>query len=115
MKYLLSLLVVACLALSGCGGNITIQGAINSGVPATKGGSTTTTASGTVSIVHLSFASDSQGTSVQVTVVTLVAQGSAQTLTFCGSQVSQFPMDTFVSASFTPGSGCNTLVSVVKQ
>ena len=111
MKYLLSLLVVACLALAGCGGTVTVQGAINSGAPATKGVNNTSTASGTVSIVHLSFTSDSQ----QVTVVTLVQSGSAQTLTFCGSQVSQFPMNTFVSASFTAGTSCNALVSVVRQ
>lgn len=116
MRRLLTLVVLACLILAGCGGTVTVQGAINSGVPATKGGTTTTTsASGTVSIVHLSSTSDSQGSSTQVTVVTLVQQGGAQTITFCGSQVSQFPMNTFVSASFVAGNSCNTLVSVTKQ
>ena len=107
MKRLLVLLVLASLTLAGCGGTVVVRGALN------PGGTVTT--SGTVSIVHLSFTSDSQGNTVQVTVVTLLQPGTAQTLTFCGSQVAQFPMDITVSAKFVPGDSCATLVSVVNN
>jgi hypothetical protein len=101
MKRLLSLLVLSSLLLSGCGA-VFVGGALNS----------TVTASGTVSIVHLTFASDGNGGSVTVTVVTLLQTGGAQTLTFCGSQVSQFPMQAFVTTSFTSGSTCSNLLTV---
>ena len=107
MKRLLALLVLASLALAGCGGTVVVRGALN------PGGTVTT--SGTVSIVRLTFTSDSQGDAVQVTVVTLVQPGTAQTLNFCGSQVSQFPMDTSVTAKFIPGNSCATLVSVTRN
>ena len=101
MKRLLCLLVFGSLLLTGCG-TIIVRGALND----------TTSVSGTVSIVNLSVASDGNGASITVTVVTLLQTGTAQTLTFCGSQVSQFPMDTFVTARFTPGTTCSTIVSV---
>ncbi len=104
MKRLLILLVLISLTLAGCGGTVIVRGALN------PGGIVST--SGTVSIVQLSFTSDGNGASIQVTIVTLLQTGSAQTLTFCGSQVSQFPMETFVKTAFTPGTPCATLVSV---
>lgn len=105
MKRLFALLVLSSLLLAGCG-TIMVRGALN--------GDNTVVASGMVSIVHLTFASDGNGTSITVTVVTLVQSGTAQTLTFCGSQVSQFPMDAFVTTKFTSGQTCSTLLSVTK-
>jgi hypothetical protein len=102
MKRLLSLVVLSSLLLSGCGA-VFVGGALNGN---------TVTASGTVSIVHLTFASDGNGGSVTITVVTLLQTDGAQTLTFCGSQVSQFPMQAFVTTSFTSGSTCSNLLTV---
>ncbi len=104
MKRLLLLLVLFSLVLTGCG-TVIIRGAFNS--------DNTVVAAGVVSIVRLTFASDANGNSITVTVVTLLHSGSAQTLTFCGAQVSQFPMDTFVTARFTAGTTCSTLVSAI--
>ena len=103
---LLSLALLVSLLLVGCEGIVQIQGAIN--LPAS-------TTSGTVSIVQLSAVSGGGGTSVQVTVVTLLQPGTAQTTTFCGSQVGQFPMNAFVTATFNPGPSCASLVSVTKS
>ena len=101
MKRLVLLLVLSSLLLSGCGA-IVVRGALDN----------TLVASGTVSIVHLTFASDGNGTSITVTVVTLLQTGGAQTLTFCGSQVNQFPMDAFVTTKFTNGTTCSNLLTV---
>jgi hypothetical protein len=76
------------------------------------GAAGTSTASGTVSIVRLTFANDGKGNSVTVTVVTLLQRNDAQDLTFCGSQVSQFPINAFVTVNYTQGTLCSTLNSV---
>ncbi len=102
-RNLLSLLVFSSLLLSGCGAFV-VRGAINP---------QPVVASGVVSVVHLTFVSDGNGSSVTVTAVTLLQPGSAQDLTFCGSQVTQFPMDTLVTAKFTPGPACSSLISVM--
>ena len=102
MKRLLCLLVLFSVLPTGCG-TVVVRGALNDNV---------VVASGVVSIVRLTFASDGNGESVTVTVVTLLQSGSAQTLTFCGSQVNQFPMDTFVTTRFTPGTPCASIVAV---
>jgi hypothetical protein len=102
MERLLSLLVLFSLLLTGCG-TVVVRGALN-GDPVV--------AAGVVSIVHLTFSSDGKGNTITVTVVTLLQSGAAQTLTFCGSQVTQFPMDTFVTTKFTTGSTCATLITV---
>jgi hypothetical protein len=106
MKRLLALLVLLSLVLAGCSGTVFVGGAINNGP--------IVVASGVVSIVRLTFASNGNGTSVTVTVVTLLQTSAAQTLTFCGSQVGQFPMNTFVTTQFTAGTTCSTLVTVTK-
>ncbi len=103
MKYLLFPLLVFSFLLSGCGKNTTIEGAIRPG---------TLAATGMVSIVHLTFVSDGNGGSTTVTVVTLLSSGSAQDLTFCGSQATQFPLNATVTARFTQGTTCSTLISV---
>jgi len=91
------------LILVGCG-TIHISGAIN---PSTMSVST-----GTVSFIHFTAIFDSNGTLINVTIVTLVAP-PATTFTFCGNQSSQFAMNTGVQVSFTPGQSCSNLVSVV--
>ena len=103
MKRLFALLILSSLLLAGCG-TFVIGGALN--------GDNAAVASGMVSIVRLTFASDGNGASITVTVVTLAQSGTTQTLTFCGSQVSQFPMDAFVTTRFTSGQTCSTLLSV---
>ncbi len=64
--------------------------------------------SGTVSIVHLTIIDGN----VQVTAVTLINSGSAQTINFCGNVVSQFPVNTLVTVTFTQTSSCNTVVKL---
>ncbi len=71
--------------------------------------------SGLVSIVHLTIGSGPDGTFVEFTVVTLVNAGAAQTFNFCGNQVSQFPANSFVTATYKPGQQCSTLSTVVKS
>jgi uncharacterized protein YceK len=61
MKRLLSLLVLSSLLLSGCG-TVVVRGALNDG--------NIVVTSGVVSIVRLTFASDGNGGSITVTVVT---------------------------------------------
>ena len=63
--------------------------------------------SGTVTIVRLTITSDGQ-----VTVVTLVNSGDAQTLNFCGNMVGQFPTNTFVTVNFTHNGGCENVSQV---
>jgi uncharacterized protein YceK len=105
MKSLVSVLVLFCILLSGCG---TVSG----GAYFDSGAAGTSTISGTVSIVRLTFANDGKGNSITVTVVTLLQRNDAQDLTFCGSQASQFPMNSFVTVNYTPGITCSTLNSV---
>ncbi len=99
---LIALALVSFSTLSGCG-SIRISGFSDPGAGI---------ASGTVSIVNLTWASDGSGNSITVTVVTLLQGGGSQDLTFCGSQVSQFPMNAFVTAKYKPGTTCSTLISV---
>jgi hypothetical protein len=103
MKRLWSLLILLSIMPAGCG-TVTFSGSTNLGNQVTT--------SGVVSIVRLTFASDGHGNTISVTLVTLTAAGAAQDLTFCGSQAGQFPMNSFVTAQFTPGAACSTLVSV---
>ncbi len=105
MTCLASLLVVFCILLSGCGG-WTVSASSDPGAAGTS------FASGTVSIVQLTFGSDGNGNSITVTAVTLLQNRSAQDLTFCGSQVGQFPVNAFVTANYTAGTTCSTLISV---
>ena len=105
MKCRISVLLLICLLLSGCGG-------FSGSAFFDAGGAGTLFASGTVSIVHLTFVSDGHGNSTTVTVVTLLQTSSAQELTFCGSHVSDFPMNAFVTANYTEGPTCSNLISV---
>ena len=95
------MILFSTVLLTSCG-TVVVQGAIN--FP--------TTASGFVSIVHFTFVADGNGSQTSVTVVTLLSSGSAQELTFCGSHVSDFPMNTVVTAKYTQRTPCSTLISV---
>ncbi len=68
--------------------------------------------SGTVSIVELSTVIDG-GVFVTVTAVTLVNNGLPIRNTFCGDQTSFFPTNQVVTASFTPGTPCVSILQVV--
>ena len=105
MRCVACLLVLSCVLLLGCGA-MSISASFDPGAAGTS------TASGTVSIVRLTFANDGKGNSVTVTVVTLLQRDDAQDLTFCGSQVSQFPINAFVTVNYTQGTLCSTLNSV---
>lgn len=104
MKRVLLLLL---LGLIGCGGTVTFRANTLSG--------SAVTVSGFVSIVQLTAVSDPNGTMINVTVVTLAQQGTAQTLTFCGTQSTLFPVDQNVRATFVPGPSCANIVAVVRM
>ncbi len=99
------LLVLSCISLSACGA-FYVGGFFDS---CTAG---SCVCRGTVSIVQLTFVSDENGNSVSVTVVTLLQHGDAREVRFCGSQASQFPLNSIVTVNYTPGSPCSTLISV---
>ena len=107
MKRLVFLLVllILCLvlALAGCG-NIFIRGAL----PATP-----STVSGSVSVVQLGAVIGENGTTVQVTFVTFLQSGVSSTVGFCGDQRSQFPMQQIIRAEFTPGTPCDSIITIV--
>ncbi len=91
------LLCLLLITLTGCGATF-VGGVLN-----------TTTVTGTVSIVRLTVT----GNGTQVTFVTLIQMPGSQDFNFCGNQVNQFPINTRVEARFTPGTPCNSGVSVV--
>jgi hypothetical protein len=68
--------------------------------------------SGTITIVFLGFSADSNGTVVNVTQVTLVHLGAANTMGFCGDQRTLFPINQSLKIEFINGTLCSTLVSV---
>jgi hypothetical protein len=63
---------------------------------------------GTVSIVQITVIDGN----VLVTFVTLINGGVGNGFTFCGDQSNQFPIDQLVSATFTPGTPCATIIQV---
>jgi len=71
------------------------------------------TISGTVSLVQLSSVVTGDGTTVVVTFVTFFQTGGSTTVGFCGDQRTQFPMDQFIRANFTPGQSCASIVEIV--
>lgn len=96
-----SLAVILVLAIVvpalGCGA-VSINGMVNFG-----------TISGLVSIVHVTVINGN----VTVTAVTLVNNNASNTQNFCGNVASQFPMNSFVTATFNPGTTCGTIITVV--
>jgi hypothetical protein len=104
MKPLFSFLLLSLLlTLPGCG-NVFIRGAL----PASS-----SSVSGTVSVVQLSAVIGENGTTVQVTFVTFSQSGASSTLGFCGDQRGQFPMEQPVRAIFNPGTPCASVVTIV--
>lgn len=103
MKRLLYFLLVSvlCSSLLGCGSKFFVRGAINE-----------SSVSGTVSLVQLTTSVNS-GSLVTVTIVTFLQQGTSSTVNFCGDQRTQFPIDQFVQASFTPGTPCASVIEIV--
>lgn len=95
---LLALILVTAVALSSCGG-VTAFG-FRSDLPAV---------SGTVSSVGLSVIDGN----VQVTVVTLQANGMSNQFAFCGDNRHRFPMNTSVTVQFNPGQNCNVIAVVI--
>ena len=91
------------LTLPGCG-NIFILGAL----PANS-----STVSGSVGVVQLSAVIGQNGTTVQVTFVTFLQSGISSTVGFCGDQRSRFPMQQVIRAEFTPGTPCNSIITIV--
>ncbi len=89
MRPLLALLLVSLL---GCGGTVFVSGATGSAA----------SAAGTVSIVQLTVVDGK----VNATVVTLVANNNARTLTFCGNNTSLFPVNSLVQVNFTSAQPC---------
>ena len=97
--FLLSSLVSA--SVCGCGA-VRIEGVLGSGVE---------TVSGFVSGVQLITVA-SNGTEIQVTVVTLQQTLGFTTTNFCGNVGAQFPMNSFAQVSFNPGQPCSTIVVI---
>ncbi len=100
----LAAVLLLVVSLVGCGG-VTSFGFFSNFSAATT--------SGVVSIVHFTVVSEPGGTFVNVTVVTLVQNGSSSTTNFCGDVRNRFPMNTFVNVSFNPGQPCATVVQVI--
>ena len=106
MKRLLSFLLPICLitTLTGCG-NIFVRGALP--------GSGISSVSGSVGVVQLSAVIGENGTTVQVTFVTFLQDGTSSTIGFCGDKRSEFPMQQTLRAEFRPGSPCASIVTIV--
>ena len=95
--FALLLLIPAC-------SNVFVRGFWNGG---------TQTATGFVSIVQLTVVVVADNVSTQVTVVTLTNNFGSPTLSFCGDERSQFPLNNLVQATFQPGQPCSDLFNVV--
>ena len=105
LKLLLSALLSACLVVMSAGcGNVFVQGTLTGG---------TSSVSGSVSVVQLSAVVGENGTTVQITLVTLLQGGTASTIGFCGDQRNQFPMQQTIRAEFNPGRTCASIVTIV--
>jgi len=96
-----SIVVVTLITLTlACGGGTFFISATNNGVSFFA-------ISGTVSVAQVTFVDGGQ-----VTIVTLLGTGTAQTFNFCGNVASQFPPNTFVTVNYKHNVGCDTVVKV---
>jgi hypothetical protein len=77
--------------------------------------SNATVTTGTVSVVRLTVISNSNGTFVNVTAVTLLVPMGSSSLMLCGDQRSNFVMNSNVQVSFTAGANCSNLVRVAEM
>ena len=100
MRRLLSVLLLSSVSL-GCGSVFVGANLLGSSV------------SGTVSLVQVSFVAGGDGTMVSVTYVTFLQSGTSTTMTFCGDQSTQFPVNQFVRANFNPGQTCASIITVI--
>jgi hypothetical protein len=98
----LGCLLALVLLIPGCG-DVFVRGSWNSG---------TQTVSGFVSVVQLTIVISGDNVSTQVTVVTLTNHFNSSTISFCGDQRTQFPLNQFVQANFLPGQPCANLFTV---
>jgi hypothetical protein len=105
MRRLLTLIIVGFLlcAIAGCD-------AVFIGTDFRSGA---VTVSGSVVQIVLTNVVGTDGTLVQVTIVTFFQNSTSNSVTFCGNTVSQFPMNNLVTARFTPAQPCATLILVI--
>jgi hypothetical protein len=105
VKRLVYLSLVACLTttFTACG-NVFVRDALPGGP---------STVSGSVRVVQLSAAIGENGTTVQITLVTLLQSGTSSTIGFCGDQRSHFPMQQTARAEFNPGRTCASIVTIL--
>ena len=104
MKGPFCLSLVACLvvALAGCG-NVFVRGAVTG---------TSSSVSGAVSVVQFSAIIGGNGTTIQVTFVTFLQNGTSSTIGFCGDQRGRFPMQQTVRTEFNPGQSCASILNI---
>jgi len=106
MKLSLSVVLAICIivTLAGCGNVFFVGGAINPGA---------SSVSGMVSVVQVTAVMADSGSTVQVTFVTFLNNGTSSTVGFCGDERDRFPMQQTVRAKFTPGRTCASIVTIV--
>src|SRR5947208_15038300 len=85
-------LIAFCILCAGCG-NEFISASSDAGI---------STTSGLVSIVQLSSVMGTNGTTVEVTFVTFLQEGTSSTIGFCGDEASRFPMNQMLQTPFVP-------------
>src|SRR6266446_6239883 len=100
MKPLLFVLFVVCLITlcAGCG-NVSLSASSQPNFSTTSG--------------VLSTVIGANGTTVEVTFVTFLQEGTRSTVGFCGDQGSRFPMNQMVRTDFVPGQSCSSILVVV--
>jgi hypothetical protein len=98
----LACLLALLLLIPGCG-NVFVSGFTNFGAQ---------TVSGFVSVVQFTIVVNGNNVSTQVTVVTFTNNFTSSTMSFCGDQRTQFPLNDFAQATFMPGQPCADLVNV---
>ena len=98
------LLLLTCVLSEACGAYFV-------GFVSNPGGSQTI--SGEVSLVQLSSLRDITGETILLTAVTFLSSGTTTTINFCGDQRGKFPLNRQVTADFTMGVFCSTLLAVV--
>ena len=93
------------ILLSGCGGGTFLftTGPEGTSFIVVSG---TCTSVQTISVVG-------NGGLILVTSVTLFSDGLSRTFSFCGNSAGQFPVNSFLTISFTNGPSCATPASVV--
>ena len=99
-RLLTAVLAISFLLTSVSCGDFFFGGAIR---PSTQ------SVSGFVTIVQFTA---STGDGVSTTIITLVSNGAAGTLSFCGDQRGLFPVDRQVQIKFTPGTPRATVIAV---